>query len=344
MSLYYLAFLTVGVLTAYAFVGRFIFYKKTYEAWLWWVFAYFHVQAWGGYAASEGFQQGKFAMLQAFLIKNRPGNVAPSLTTEIAQTLFLYVLLALLGSLILRIGSHWSRNRQVLWVSFLWIAAFVPFFIWWEPWNIEFWVSSTAPCWILIGTVVADLSIRWRNPVLHFANRSFVLLVWTGVIALLFLYNFQERAPKVPHGPKPILDAIQAQIKPDDLLILDGINTIPLYLDRYQKRNYLNLHAFFRKYQPKTGEAAPVVTQRPADPWKDLKGLVEQSWKRRHRVWVLTEVVDENDGWYGKFERLMQFPMGQLSTFFHQYDLKPVPYNGNVYYYELKKPAAKQDP
>jgi len=343
MSLYYLMILVAGVLSAYGFVGRFVYYKKTYEAWLWWVFAYFHVPAWGGYEASAGFQQGKFAMLQAFLVKSRPGNVAPPFTSETAQTLFLYVVLALLVFLLFRFGHHFKENRQVVWVSLLWISAFVPFFVWWEPWNIEFWVSSTAPCWILMGVVVSDLSRQWRNPVLHFANRSLVLLIWTGIIALLFFYNFQDpgQKKKPTQGPKPILEAIDWKVNPDDLLILTGINTIPLYIDRYQKRRYLSLRSFFKKYEPKAGaegpSTVPETKKTHADPWKDLMGVLDQTWKHHRKVWVMVEVVDENDPWYGKFERFMRLPMGQLSAFFHQYDLAPVSYNGNVYYYELKK-------
>ncbi len=352
MSFYYLTVLSVSVLSAYVFVGRFVYFKKNYETWLWWVFAYFHVQAWGGYTQQTGFQQGKFAMLQAFLAKTRPEQtMAAPFTFETVQIIFLYAVLIILSFLILRVKFFWDHQRQLLWVGLLWIAAFVPFFIWWEPWNIEFWVSSTAPCWILMGAVASDISQRWKNPVLHFANRSIVILIWAGIMSLLFLYNFQENVKKsaLSHGPKPILEAIDWKLNKDDLLVLTGINTIPLYIDRYQKRKYLNLHMFFKKYEEKPEKAGepksklkePLVKP---DPWKDLAAVFQKVWKHHRKVWVMAEAEDENDPWYGKFERLMKFPGGQLSSFFHQYDLSPVSYKGNVYFYEMHKPVEVPTP
>jgi len=190
-SFYYLTALTIGVLAAYGFVGRFICYRKTYESWVWWVFSYFHVQEWGGHLQKAGFEKGKFAMVQAFLLDILPYKKMPvPLTFQVAKSIFQYSLLVILGLLLVRLKGIWDDYRQTLWVSLFWLLAFIPFFIWWEPWNIEFWVSSTVPCWILMGVITSDISRKWKNPILHYANRGLVVSLWAGLICLLFIYNF----------------------------------------------------------------------------------------------------------------------------------------------------------
>ncbi len=70
--LYYLVVLTAGVLGFYGFVGRYIYFRKTYETWVWWVFSYFHVQEFRGHLQQAGFDKSKFAMVQAFLARALP--------------------------------------------------------------------------------------------------------------------------------------------------------------------------------------------------------------------------------------------------------------------------------
>jgi hypothetical protein len=82
------------------------------------------------------------------------------------------------------------------------------------------------------------------------------------------------------------------------------------------------------------------LTPVPApDPWKDLSALFQKYWKHHRKVWVLTEVVDENDDWREKLEQLMGLPDRQLITFFQQYKLTEVSYHGKTYFYEVEPPA-----
>ena len=348
MCLYYLVSLTFWVLAVYGFVGRFVCYRKTYASWLWWVFSYFHVKAWGGHLEQAGVDRGKFAMVQAFLTHMSPEqNVPHPLPFGAAKTLFQSALWFLLAVLVLRSFHYWKERRQVLWVSLLWLIAYVPFFIWWEPWNIEFWDSSTVPCWFLIGVVTSDLSNLWSQPVLHWANRLFFLALCTGLVVLLFFYNFHGnvvRSTENAYGHKALLGALDWKVRKDDLLVLDGINTIPFYIDRYHKQNYLSLHAFLKKYQPKPldkkATPVPVVTPVvPPDPWGDLSKVFESVWKRHRKVWVLTEAVDEKDDWRVRLEGLMKLPAGKLTEYFHTYELKPVTYQQKIYFYEVFQPT-----
>lgn len=362
-SFYYLVALAAGVLGVYGFVGRFVCYRLNYSSWIWWIFSYFHVQQWGGNSRSTGLSEGSYAMVKAFLHETPPHQaMVDSFTFMGAQVLFVYTLWVLLAVLVLRSRHLWKQQKQTLWIGFMWLLAFVPFFLWWEPWNIEFWVSSTAPCWILMGIVVSDLSQVLTQPILYLANRVLIVTTWAGMIVLLFLYNFNgvvqtlanpvsyEKAQSI-HGHQELLDILDIKVRPRDLLILTGINTIPFYIDRYKKRDYLNLHLFLKKYlmteidDKKKGlddESAPIPT---LDPWGDLTRMIQDRWAHHHRVWVLAEAVDEKDDWRIKFETMMGLPPGQLTAFFRSFQLKSVPYHGKVYFYQvLPNPTVPLEP
>jgi len=240
----------------------------------------------------------------------------------------------------------WRKYTQALWVAFFWLLAFVPFFIWWEPWNIEFWVSSTVPCWVLMGIAVSDLSRHFVNPILKFSNRWLVVGLWACLILLLFFYNFETRARvgATVHPHQQLLNALDWKVRRDDLLVLTGINTIPLTLDRYQKRSYLSLHAFLKKYrepEPEKGKH-PSPKTKPvfnSDAWADLDAVFQQVWERHRKVWVLLEVVDEGGTWTPHLEKMLKCPDGQIRSFFSRYELDPVTYGGKVHFYEVKQPS-----
>ncbi len=361
-TLCYLFALGFWVLAVYGFVGRFACDRTTYAKWISWILAYSRIPGWPrGNFGPSGFAMAKFGTLNAFLGSAYSFRTmfAP-LTIQNAQTIFRCSLIVILGFLILRLDLFWKYHRQSLCFFLLWLLPFVPFFIWWDPDNIEFWVTMTPPCWILMGIVVSELSNRWRNPVLSAANRGFVLILWGGLTGLLFLYNFSDllakRTSSSIQDHRPMMSAIDWKIRVDDLLILDGINTLHFYLDRFEKREYLGLYPFFRRYQiveekkekaekPKERKNEILNDAEPnPDPWKDLRERIENKWRHHRKVWVMAEAEDENDAWREKLEKMLGLPNGQMSDFFHQYGQEPVTYRGKVYFYQLLEPTPTVPP
>lgn len=352
-SLYYLIALTAIVLAAYAVIGRYIYYHRTFHDWLWWVFSYFHSpQNWGGHFDKTGFGHGRSAMVRAFLPHVRPlDNMEDPFTFGTAETILQYSVLVLLVVFLIRLKHLWNYHRQAIWVSITWVAAFVPFFVWWEPWNIEFWVSSTIPCWVLIGLIASDLSQLWKNWILHFANRGVLICTWTFLITLLFLHNAQGSGTKLVanhYDFKELLGALEWQVRSDDLLVLDGINNVHYYLDRFQKRKYLSLYSFLRTYKTigdkekgkNPEEEKDKKTTAEVDPWVDLSGVFQDTWKHHRKVWLLTETVDNIDGGRQLLEATLKLPEGRIREFFTTtYKLKPIAYHKKIYFYEVLKPA-----
>jgi hypothetical protein len=123
---------------------------------------------------------------------------------------------------------------------------------------------------------------------------------------------------------------LDKKLKSHDLLLLTGINTLPFYINRFDHRPFLSLQQFFKKYHPT--EAVP---DPPGDPWVDLDALFQDAWKKHHRVWVLSELVEPENDWASRLEQMEKMPDGSLRNFFDQYDLTPVATQDKVYFYEV---------
>jgi hypothetical protein len=350
---YYTVGLTAGVLAAYGFVGRYVNYRKTFHDWLWWVCAYFHSpQNWGGHFNQNGIWHGQSAMKSAFLPLRtqplQPLTDTDPLTFGAAETILQTTVVVLLVLLLLRLKHHLKNHRQALWISLLWLLAFVPFFIWWEPWNIEFWVSSTVPCFILMGLVASDISQLVKHPILRFANKGTILAVWAALFSIFFFYNLQGSQAKTTgnhYDFNGLMAALNWKVQLDDLLVLDGINNVHYYIDRFQKRPYLNLYYFLLKYKFHDLEPREVnkFNGKPyrdcVEAWTALDTQFQETWKRHRQVWALTETVSNFDGGRELMEESLRMHIGRVRQFFKQYDLKPVSYQGRVYFYEVLQPA-----
>lgn len=336
----YLATLGVWVAGAYAFVGRFLLSRVTFGGWIWWVTSYLHVSGWGGHLQSGGLEQGESGMTLAFLGKAElHDTLGSTLTFGGARMLLTAALVLLLVLSLPSLAGLWRERRRDLCVGILWLAAFVPFFLWWEPWNIEFWVSSTIPFWVLLGLMVWQstrldaASGLWSDAALSGARRWLVLSLAFGSVALLGAYNYQGKIEKSPEtfAHKALLEALKARVRPDDLVVVSGANTVPMYLDRYQKRKYLNLLQFFRKARREGGE--------DWNPAQALAGEFQSTWKRHRKVFVLKELWDPQSQWVPQVERISRLDPGALHGFWSSYEAKEASYKGGVYAIELRPPS-----
>jgi hypothetical protein len=202
-----------------------------------------------------------------------------------------------------------------------------------------------------MGIIASDLSQGWKSPVLHLANRGVMIGLCACLVTLFYLYNFQGSAARTLNNHydfKELLGAVDGKVGKDDLLVIDGINNVHYYIDRFQKRSYLNLYNFLKKYKvlgdKETGKKAEKVTDEKIDPkddpWFNLSATFQQAWDHHHTVWVLNEVTSNFDGGRQLMEETLGLPDDQLKAFFSQYKLKPLVYHNHVYLYEILKPAA----
>jgi hypothetical protein len=125
---------------------------------------------------------------------------------------------------------------------------------------------------------------------------------------------------------------------------LSGANTIPMYLDRFQKRDYLSLMRYLATVKKaearsvKTKRGTKGVVPRKAQHFDGMDAAFRAAWKKRHRVFVLKEASESSNPWVPKLEVSAGLPEGSFRKFLSRYPHKDVKYQGKVYFSELKRP------
>jgi hypothetical protein len=353
-SAWYLAALPLGILPAYVAVGNFAYGTHDFPSWLAWVTEYMHAsQNWGGYLKASGMQRGGSAFVRAFLPELDP-DLAVTGTLNYAAVKFLLSAGAMgfLAVLLANAKQGWASHRQAIWFALAWLLAFVPFFVWWEPWNIEFWVASTVPCWILLG-ISAHLCGRvWRRDFPRFVFAGLALAGCACMSGLLFATNDLQAGPKNAgehYEFKTLLSSLSFSLKDADLLVLAGNNNVHYYIDRFQKRRYLNLDSLLARAsrRPAADTAAAEGKDAKAalgEPWASLDKAVQDAWKQGHKVFVLSELVDNFLDASDQLEYTYNLPKGSVAAFFRHYSLSKVTLLHRSYFYEVVKPADAQEP
>jgi hypothetical protein len=157
-------------------------------------------------------------------------------------------------------------------------------------------------------------------------------------VGLLGFYNYQGKIQKSPEtfAHKNLLAALKAKVRVDDLVVVSGANTVPMYLDRYQKRKYLNMLQFLRKNRREALQGSDSW-----DPSADLDAQFRSVWKRHRKVFVLRELCDPKSQWTPQVEKINRLPEGFFQEFWRLYPMRNVSYQGNTYFFEL---SPKADP
>ena len=135
-----------------------------------------------------------------------------------------------IGALLV-LGSMAARRRpRVVMVCAAWIAIYGGFFAWWEGDNIEFWIASLLPLWLLLGLAVAEI----QPAPLRRAGAAAALL---GVVSLAW-HNYpivRLRGDASVDLQRHLSAAIQGVTTPGDLIFEPG-GVLELYLPYYEGR------------------------------------------------------------------------------------------------------------
>jgi hypothetical protein len=132
---------------------------------------------------------------------------------------------------LLLLGASAARRwPRIVAVAAVWIAIYGAFFIWWEADNIEFWIGTLLPLWMLTGLAVASI-----RPIR--LNQAASVVGIAGV-TLLASHNF----PIVDRRGDPRFDLqrhlsgqVREQTTPNDLILSPG-GVMELYLPYYEGR------------------------------------------------------------------------------------------------------------
>jgi hypothetical protein len=146
----------------------------------------------------------------------------------------------LLGVLVLRWRRLAMAPQGVLAMCASWLAVYGAFFLWWEPDNIEFWIASMPPFYLLVALAVAERNDDRRaaggSTASSFA-RVLALVVFACGVAMLGL-NLASIAQRGDAGrdlQRVAAAEVAAVSAPGDLILAeDGLPE--LYLPFYANR------------------------------------------------------------------------------------------------------------
>jgi hypothetical protein len=211
----------------------------------------------------------------------------------------------------------------------LWLAAYVPFFCWWEPWNIEFWLTCLPPLFFLAAVCLDDLASlarAWRwAPVWKLSARGLAAFL----ACLIFLSNFSGKAAfdaqEENNRFHNMLASVEQVLRPQDLIVVLGNNAVPMYFEYFQPgRRYLSIHNTLKRHR-----------EEPSLAFKEIENRLQVELKRR-RVYVLNEVMRKESQEQDYLERNFDIEEGEVARFASRFRIKPIKGNtGQVYFYRL---------
>jgi hypothetical protein len=212
----YAAPLALVVGGAYLWVGLGVSGFRSWGELYAWLMGYARTGYWGG--AVDG---GKLALLGQGLARTfaQPGGALVGST--------------LLAALLLNLRALAAAPRGVVAVALAWLAAYGAFFLWWEPDNVEFWIASLPPFYLLVALSV------WGG---EREGRGTLPWLWPAVVvvcgAVMLGINFVSIGRRGDAGrdlQRVAAAAVAERSAPGDLVVApDGLPE--LYLPFYAGR------------------------------------------------------------------------------------------------------------
>ncbi|MGD8719845.1 MAG: carbohydrate-binding domain-containing protein [Candidatus Zixiibacteriota bacterium] len=249
--------LSYAVLTAvpYYLIPYLYYDVRGWGDWLNWVTYY---ASWGdwGHFTRERLARGFVTMLAAVV----SGPVAGDVGRAVPPADFLrrygpavLIWAGLCGTVVAAAGALWRERRVWLVAAVLWFVGFHFFFTWWEPENVEWWIATTMPLWLLFGLALGDKRIP-------LAFRACAALAIIGAAAFNFGRVIQPATEPGRNDAEAAARGIVAATKPGDAVFMSHLD-VNAWVD-YLSRHTRKLSAPFMA--PAPGDAASLEARAKA--------------------------------------------------------------------------------
>jgi len=172
--------------------------------------------------------------------RDRLTDLGAGLGNTISTTGALPFWLAIVGPLLVGLPLAAKRWPRIVAVCGVWILVYGAFFFWWEGENIEFWIATLMPLWLLLGLGVAQFGILGAAG----ASVAGRLIVVAGCVVLPLLlanHNYpivQRRGDASQDLQRQLADKLGALSAPQDMIISTG-GVLELYLPYYEDRHFV---------------------------------------------------------------------------------------------------------
>ncbi len=153
---------------------------------------------------------------------------------------FWIVIIALLLAGLPLAARRWPR---IVAVCAVWVLLYGAFFFWWEGENIEFWIATLMPLWLLLGLGVACLGTlkAGSTGVAGKTGQAALILGCVVFPLLLARHNYpivERRGDASQDLQRQLADKLGATSAPQDMIVSTG-GVLELYLPYYEDRHYI---------------------------------------------------------------------------------------------------------
>lgn len=159
-----------------------------------------------------------------------------SISTQGAWPYWVAIVAVLLAGMV-GAARRWPR---IVALCALWIAVYGGFFAWWEGDNIEFWIATLLPLWLLVGLCAAAIPLGRSRPTIQ--RGQSVLAIGAIVLPLLLSWHNYPIVTRRGDAAQDLQRQISTEVgrlsSPDDMIISTG-GVLELYLPYYEDRHYI---------------------------------------------------------------------------------------------------------
>lgn len=138
---------------------------------------------------------------------------------------------------IVALGLGFSATRRwprIVLVCITWVLIYAVFFTWWESENIEFWIATLFPLWLLLGLALASIRPQRLSLIVQI-----VALAGIGMLAWHNYPIIKFRGDAAYDLQRQISAGAKQHSSPEDLILSSG-GVMELYLPYYEGRS--NVH------------------------------------------------------------------------------------------------------
>lgn len=331
--LYFSVYLTLALLIVvglYWYVGWQVFYCTTWERYHNWLTSYANYGLWGKF--TEKSIPDSIMGVRALFCGIVDGSIkVPGLgiKNETAYYTFLNtsrVMLLLFAGLSFWLFKQW---KAVIAGIGVWLLLYVPFFIWWEPGNMEFWLPML-PVFLILAAL--PLGFIWTA----FKPVKWVLRVVTGLLLIyvIFIYAWYNYTNLILPRSNPensgyanaMNNLAQVREGPEDLVVIMGWDAMKININYYFNQDYISILVLASKYKSE-----------PEKIYAVLKERIKKKSESGHKVLIHKDVIraryfEEINSIYKTMDK------NEFTKFFSDnVELTPL-MKGNIFYYYDAKP------
>jgi len=139
---------------------------------------------------------GKFLVSQKFLVDHLSAFQAQALL--LGSLPLVAVFIVALASYMRSWREIWREHYYLLILSIAWLVPYAIFILWWEPYNLEFWIATLIPIWLiaLLPFFTSGLIVKMQRVF----PRLMYMLLHLAIVCMLLVNLFGSMLPL--HSPE----------------------------------------------------------------------------------------------------------------------------------------------